>query len=204
MVQATTHMHSLKQMALSIKNTLWKETDLRVAILLSSVTGTATLTFAWLVQPFFKAVDLPVEWFGILWTALNLSVGVSSAFAYRFEGKFRRKIEILLIIILLASGYFLSGLAVLREGVIFLFIFYLVRGLATPVFKNYINLYTPSEIRATILSVRNMIIRICFAIVGPFLGWMTDYVSLKVAFILAGGIYIISALAVVWPWLRIE
>ena len=38
MVQATTHMHSLKQMALSIKNTLWKETDLRVAILLSSVT----------------------------------------------------------------------------------------------------------------------------------------------------------------------
>jgi MFS family permease len=204
MVQATTHMHSLKQMALSIKNTLWKETDLRIAILISSVTGTATLTFAWLVQPFFKAVDLPVEWFGILWTALNLSVGVSSAFAYRFEGKFRRKIEILLIIILLASGYFLSGLTVLREGVIFLFIFYFVRGLATPVFKNYINLYTPGEIRATIISVRNMIIRICFAIVGPFLGWMTDYASLKVAFIFAGGIYIISALAVVWPWLRKE
>ncbi len=202
LVQAATHLHSLKQMALSIKNTLWKEPDLRVAILLSSVTGTATLTFAWLVQPFFKAIDLPVEWFGILWTALNLSVGVSSAFAYRVEGKFRRKNEVLLIIVLLSASYFLSGIAILREGIVFLFLFYLVRGLATPVFKNYINLYTPGEIRATILSVRNLIIRVCFAVIGPLLGWMTDYVSLKMAFLLAGSIYFLAAVAVVWPWMR--
>jgi MFS family permease len=201
LVQATTHMHSIKRMALTIKNTLWKETDLRVAILLSAATGTATLTFAWLVQPFFKTIGLPVEWFGILWTALNLSVGVSSAFAFRFEGKLNRRKEVFLIILFLATGYFLSGLVIVREGLIFLFVFYLVRGLATVIFKNYINQYTPSEIRATILSVRNFIIRISFAVIGPLLGWMTDHISLKMAFILAGFIYLVAAGGAAWPWL---
>ncbi len=201
LTKAATTGHSVKSMFFTIKNMLLKETNLRVSILLSAATGTATLTFAWLVQPFFKAVDLPVEWFGILWTALNLSVGVSSAFAYRFEGHFNRRKEVFFIVLILALGYFLAGIAILREGIIFLFVFYFVRGIATVVFKNYINRYTPSEIRATILSVRNLIIRVSFAVIGPLLGWMTDHISLKMAFILAGGIYFIAALAAVWPWL---
>ncbi len=201
-VQAATHVHSVKRVMLDIKNTLLKQANLRISILLSAVTGTATLTFAWLVQPFFKAIDIPVELFGILWTALNLSVGVSSAFAYRFEGKLNRRKEILFIIVLLSAGYLLSGLAVMREGLVFLFLFYLGRGLATPVFKNYINLYTPSEMRATILSVRNLVIRISFAIIGPLLGWMTDNVSLNTAFILAGTIYLAAATLAAWPWIR--
>ena len=193
---------SAKKMVLDIKKVLIHHTDLRVSVLLSSVTGTATLTFAWLVQPFFKAVGLPVEFFGILWTALNLSVGVSSAFAYRFEGRFGKRKEILLLVVLLALGYFFSGLAIVREGIIFLFVFYIVRGLATPVFKNYINLHTRSEMRATILSIRNLIIRISFAVIGPLLGWMTDFVSLNSAFMLAGGIYLLTSFLVVLPWLK--
>lgn len=201
-IKATTHIHSVKKIVGDIKNTFLKETNLRVSILLSAVTGTATLTFAWLVQPYFKIIGLPVELFGLLWTVLNLSVGVSSAFAYRFEGRFSRRNEVLFIVILLALGYFSSGLLISREGLVFLLLFYIVRGLATPVFKNYINLYTPDEIRATILSVRNLIIRISFAVIGPLLGWMTDHVSLNTAFILAGGIYLFAALAVVSPWMK--
>ena len=201
-IKATTHVHSVKKMVRDIKNTFLKETNLRVSILLSAVTGTATLTFAWLVQPFFKTIGLPVELFGVLWTVLNLSVGVSSAFAYRFEGRFSRRNEVLFIVIPLALGYLSSGLLINREGLVFLLLFYVVRGLATPVFKNYINLYTPDEIRATILSVRNLVIRISFAVIGPLLGWMTDHVSLNTAFILAGGIYLIAALAVVSPWMK--
>ncbi|MGC9356007.1 MAG: MFS transporter, partial [Mariniphaga sp.] len=129
-------------------------------------------------------------------------VGVSSAFAFRFEGRLNRPKEVFLIILFLATGYFLSGLVIVREGLIFLFVFYLVRGLATVIFKNYINQYTPSEIRATILSVRNFIIRISFAVIGPLLGWMTDHISLKMAFILAGSIYLAAAVAAAWPWLQ--
>ncbi len=201
-IHSTEHVRSIKKLVQNIKKTLVVNKNLRISILLSAVTGTATLTFAWLVQPFFKAIDLPVEMFGIFWTALNLTVGVSSVFAHRVELFFGKRYTLLVIILLLSVGYFLSGIAITFWGVAFLFLFYLVRGIATPVLKNYINQYTESEVRATMLSVRNFIIRISFAVIGPLLGWITDNISLNYAFILAGGIYLISALIIVFPWLK--
>ena len=198
------HIHSIKKLVRNIKNTLTTNHNLRISILLSAVTGTATLTFAWLVQPFFKAVDLPVEMFGIFWTALNLTVGVSSAFAHKVEMFLGKRRSILFIIVLLSLGYFLSGVFITFWGIAFLFLFYLVRGVATPVLKNYINQYTASEIRATMLSVRNFVIRITFAVIGPLLGWITDNISLNYAFMLAGGMYLISVLLIVFPWIRRE
>ncbi len=195
------HVQSIKKMAVDIKNILVKQPDLRISILLSAFTGAATLVFAWLVQPFFKEIGLPVEYFGIAWTALNLSVGVSSAFAYVVENKLKKRQEIILIILFLSAGYFFSGLLILREGLIFLFLFYFIRGLATPIFKNYINIYSPSHIRATILSVRNLVIRIIFAVVGPILGWLIDKVSLNLAFMAAGFIYFTSTFIIVLPWM---
>jgi sugar phosphate permease len=68
--------------------------------------------------------------------------------------------------------------------------------------KNYINQYTESEVRATMLSVRNFVIRISFAAIGPLLGYITDHISLASAFVLAGGIYLLAALTIVFPWLK--
>lgn len=199
---AVEHVHSIRNLVKNIKNTLVSNTNLRVAILLSALTGTATLTFAWLVQPFFVAIGLPEELFGIFWTALNLSVGISSVFAYKVELFLGKRRSVLTVIILLSFGYFFSGISISYYGLGFLFLFYLVRGLATPIFKNYINQYTDSEVRATMLSVRNFIIRMAFAGIGPLLGWITDNISLNKAFLLAGIIYFAAALAVSAPWLR--
>ena len=201
-VHAVEHVHSIRKLIKNIKNSLVSNTNLRVAILLSALTGTATLTFAWLVQPFFVAIGLPEELFGIFWTALNLSVGISSVFAYKVELFLGKRRSVLVVIVLLSLGYFFAGISISYYGFVFLFLFYLVRGLATPIFKNYINLYTDSEVRATMLSVRNFIIRMAFAGIGPLLGWITDNVSLNKAFLLAGIIYIVAATAVSLPWLR--
>ncbi len=201
-IHSTEHVHSIKKIVQNIRSTFVSNQNLRISILLSSVTGTATLTFAWFVQPFFKAINLPVEFFGIFWTALNLTVGISSVFAHKVEGLMGKRRSILLVVLLLSAGYIFSGASVSYWGIGFLFLFYLVRGIATPIFKNYINQYTESEVRATMLSVRNFIIRIAFAAIGPLLGWITDNVSLNRAFMLAGAIYLVSAILVVWPWLR--
>ncbi|WP_346860354.1 MFS transporter [uncultured Draconibacterium sp.] len=201
-IHSTEHVHSIKKLVNNIRNTFVSNQNLRISILLSSVTGTATLTFAWFVQPFFKAIELPVEFFGIFWTALNLTVGVSSVFAYKVEEFLGRKWSILMVILLLSAGYFLAGIEISYWGLASLFLFYLVRGVATPIFKNYINQYTESDVRATMLSVRNFIIRIAFAGIGPLLGWITDNVSLNKAFMLAGSIYLLSALIVALPWIK--
>jgi len=201
-IHSTVHIRSLKKIVQNIKSTFLKNHNLRISVLLSSITGTATLTFAWLVQPYFLAIKLPVEMYGIFWTALNLTAGISSVFAHRVEKFLGKNWSLLVIVLLITLGYFLSGIAISIWGMAFLFMFYLMRGIATPILKNYINQYTESDIRATILSVRDFIIRIIFAAIGPLLGWITDNINLESAFLLAGGIYLGSAIIVILPWIR--
>jgi sugar phosphate permease len=166
-------------------------------MLISSLTGAATLTFAWLVQPYFIAIGVPVELYGILWTALNLTVGISSVFAHRVGRFINSRFMVPTIVISITAGYLLTGFIISRWGISLLFLFYVVRGVATPMLKNHLHQYTASDVRATILSVRDFSIRIIFAIIGPALGWLTDHVSLQSAFVIAGGFYFIAALFVI-------
>jgi len=175
---------------------------MRSAILISSFTGAATLTYAWLVQPYFKLAGVPVSIFGILWTMLNLSTGVISMFSYRIERWLGRKSTLLFSVVLLSAGFILTSIEISLAGIAILFGFYMVRGLATPVLKNYINQYTDSNVRATILSVRNFEIRIIFAIIGPVLGYITDTFSLQTALWVAGVSYFVVAMLSILPFLK--
>jgi MFS family permease len=176
--------------------------ELRSALLVSSFTGTASLTFAWFVQPYFKAINLPLPLFGTMWTLLNLSVGLSSMISYKVESKLGQRKSLLLIIIGLSVGYLLSAWQVSLAGLSILFFFYLIRGIAHPILKNYINGYTQSEVRATILSIRNFVIRINFAVIGPALGYLTDQFNLSTALFCAGVSYLIVTLIVALPLLK--
>jgi len=71
-------------------------------------------------------------------------------------------------------------------SLLYILIIYLVRGLATPVLRNFINKETDSEIRATILSIRSFCIRLTFSILAPLLGWISDVWSLNHAFLIMG------------------
>lgn len=187
---------------LSIVKLTYLQKQMRSAIMISSFTGAATLTFAWFVQPFFEKSGVPVAIFGVLWTALNLSAGVFSMFSYRIERHLGKKGTLLLIVVLLSLGFILSSLTVSLAGIAILFGFYMVRGIATPVLKNYIHEHTDSKVRATILSVRNFEIRIIFAVVGPALGYLTDAFSLETALLISGIIYFVAAMASIWPLLK--
>ena len=70
-----------------------------------------------------------------------------------------------------------------------LLLFYFCRGIATPVLKDYINRITTSDIRATVLSIRSLLIRAFFAIIGPLFGYLADHFSLEQTFILLGAVF---------------
>ncbi len=186
---------------LSIVKQTYLQKEMRSAIMISSFTGAATLTYAWFVQPYFQKAGVPVAVFGVLWTLLNLSAGVFSMFSYRIERQLGKKSTLLLIVILLSLGFILSSLEISLAGIAILFGFYMVRGIATPVLKNYINEHTDSKVRATILSVRNFEIRIIFAVVGPALGYLSDTFSLRTALFISGLIYCTAAMLSIWPLL---
>jgi MFS family permease len=167
---------------------------LRRNILFSAITGTATLTMAWFAQPFFEYTLIDIAWFGILWTTLNLTVAITSYTAHHLEKKLGQRGSVLLIALLIPLGYLALSRFHQTTGLIVLYLFYLVRGYATPVLKDYINRITASHIRATVLSVRNFIIRFFFALVGPFLGWVKDMYTLPQALMLAGIIFLIISI----------
>jgi MFS family permease len=197
-----THL-TFKDILLVLKNN-YQQKEIRSAILISSFTGAATLTYAWFVQPYFEKAGVPVSVFGILWTLLNLSTGMVSMYSYRIERWLGRKNSLLAIVVLLSAGFVFTSLEISLAGIAIIFGFYLVRGLATPVLKDYINQYTDSKVRATILSVRNFEIRIIFAVIGPALGYLTDHFSLQTALMTAGITYFLAALWSIGPLIKKE
>ena len=187
---------------LSIVKLTYQQVEMRSAIMISSFTGAATLTYAWFVQPYFQEAGVPVSVFGILWTLLNLSAGVFSMFSYRIERLLGNKKTLLLIVIFISLGFILTSAEISLAGIAILFGFYMVRGIATPVLKDQINQYTDSKVRATILSVRNLEIRIIFAAIGPILGYLTDHFSLNTALIVCGITYFVAAMLSIQPFLK--
>jgi len=173
---------------------LFQDRALSRNILFSAIIGTATLTMAWFAQPFFAYTHIDIAWFGLLWTSLNLTVAITAYTAHYFEQKLGQTRSILLIALLIPCGYLALGHFHLPSGLIILYLFYLVRGYATPVLKDYINRITASNIRATVLSVRNCIIRLLFALTGPLLGWIKDLYSLPQALTLAGSIFLVLSI----------
>ena len=175
-----------------INYSLFTNNKLRWNIIFSSIVGCSTLTMAWFVQPFMKDINIPISWFGVIWTILNLSVAVTSFYILSIKKIFGDKFLIISIAIILSLSYILAGFLNSFFGLFIIWIFYLFRGIATPLLKEYINILSPSEMRATILSIRNFLIRIIFAVTAPFFGYINDIYSLSTTLILAGIIFFVS------------
>ena len=169
-----------------IRYSLDENKALRYNILFSGIIGAATLTMAWFVQPILMQLQTPTSYYGVIWTVLNLTVGIAALYSDRVEQALGMRRSNGLILVVIVGGYAALALLPLTYAcLVILFLFYIVRGFATPILKGYINQMTFSEMRATVLSIRNFIIRLLFAAIAPFIGWLNDYYSLQVALLIS-------------------
>ena len=160
-------------------------------IMYSGIIGAATLTMAWFVQPVLMQLETPTEWYGVIWTVLNLTVGVAALYSDRVEQLFGMNKMNILILSVIAGGYVALDYNLTYAGLGILLLFYIFRGFATPILKGYINQMTFSEMRATVLSIRNFVIRLMFAAIAPFIGWLNDMYSLQVALLASAALIFI-------------
>jgi len=174
-----------------IKYSLITNKKLCYNIMFSGIIGAATLTMAWFVQPFLIYLDTPTSYFGIIWTLLNLTVGLAALYSDRVERFLGMSKMNLLILFSIVGGYIALAYNLSYFGLIILLVFYIFRGFATPILKGYINQMTFSEMRATVLSIRNFVIRLIFAAVSPFIGWLNDMFSLQTALLVSAVIILI-------------
>ncbi len=183
---------------------LFKHKGLSRTTVMSSVTGIATLTMAWTIQTFFVEKEFTEIQTTIVWVLLNLTVALSSMFSDTLETKFGVKPMIVMMVLFIPFGYLAFSFSNVLISLFFAFVFYFVRGYATPILKELIQNYCDSEIRATVLSVRDLLIRLGFSVVGPFIGYLSDTYSFSFAVISAGILFLVTSLGGYLSYLQLR
>ena len=185
---------SFKSILLVVKETFFQKNRLKWYILYSSAMGIGTLSIAWFVQPFLMEINTPLIYYGIIWASLNIITGITSYYSYIFD---KGKVLIYISLSMLIS-FILLGFNISIYGFIFIVLIYIMRGIITPYLRNLINIYSTSERRATVLSLRSFVIRISFALIAPILGYITDVYEISYVFYFLGLLVGISSLLAVY------
>jgi MFS family permease len=176
----------IKDILRVVKYSLIDNVALRWNLIYSSIIGAATLTMAWVIQIYLNEIDFSEISIGFTMAILNLTVGTTTLFAYKIANHLQPKVTVWITTLLITGSFLMSGLFQSAWVILFFMMFYISRGIATPVLKDYVNRLASSDIRATVLSIRSLIIRAFFAIIGPLFGWFTDQFSLAQAFFFLG------------------
>ena len=109
-----------------IQYSLFTNKELCYNIMFSGVIGAATLTMAWFVQPLLIELDTPTSWFGIIWTILNLTVGISALYSDKLDQRLGSLRMYAFILFFIVSGYIAVAFNIYFVGLICLFFFYIV------------------------------------------------------------------------------
>lgn len=180
-----------REMLRLTKYALHDHHEIKWLCLYSATVGASTLTMVWLIQPYLQKAGLPLGYFGVIWAVLQLVGASCSWHAHSIEKYLGRQGSLIALIVLPATGYFVLGWTGSLAAGAAISLFYITRGIHSPVLSDYINCLIDSEVRATILSVKNLLARLLFSGVGPIVGWVHDSVSLAAA-LLGSGIFFLA------------
>lgn len=161
-----------------------KNKVLRNFIYFSAVIGFASLSMAWLAQYIFVAASLEEKHFGYAWVALNTMVAIGSLLAMRIDNLLKLNKSLIYLTIFLTLGFVIIGINISLLAFVPMALLFFVRGTSHPILKNYINQNTESSQRATVLSLRSLLIRIMFFMMGPILQYIINNLSLAHALFL--------------------
>ncbi len=169
-----------------LKYSLMENKKLRWLILYSGIISSFLLAALWLYQPYFSLSGLEIIHFGFIFAAFQVVAGLASKYSHKIEEKLGAKNSLIMLIALLGLSYLLMSNFVYLFSFVFAFLPQFVRGFYKVVINDYINKLATSDIRATILSADNMMGRLMYAIIAPFVGWIADVYSLLQAFTMLG------------------
>lgn len=197
-IAGTTHttLHGI----LAIVRETFIHKQLRALLILSGIISAGTLTMVWFVQPVMKQAGVPLWLFGFSWAILNATAGFASFHAHRIEKNVGEKTFIYLSFLLFFS-YIVTG-TISLWSLPFILIFSCIRGIGNPIATTYINRYITSDRRATVLSLRMLIMRMIFVIIGPCIGYIADMYSLQSALYACGLFFGISCILAIIVWRR--
>ena len=186
------HQHAI----LSIKTFIKNPIILPLALFSAFVTTAYVLNY-FVNQKYLKVIGASAESIGIILAIGILIAGFAARFAHRAEARLNEKGSMILMVVMLALGYFLMSQFSFFISFIFIYLITFVDGISRPILSNYINKHLSSDKRATLLSLTSFVRNLSFAIFAPLLGILSDNFGLQKAFfIMAIAIILIGSVLV--------
>ncbi len=161
--------------------------------------GLGSFIAVWMYQKHWALAEIPIGYFGVLWAAYNLTVGVTGKLTPFIEKKLGITATLCVMGLLPIMGYFGFGFWVTWVGVVFGFLINMSRGITQVILKEALNWKTPSAFRATINSLVSLCFRGSFAVIGPIVGLAIDRYGLSAAFYGVGSMFILGFVVLLIP-----
>ncbi len=136
---------------------------------LMSITLFVALTFAfnqvifWYYQPYFKAIDVDLAYFGLLFASFQIVASYGSKYADAIMRRFSKEqifaaVAIMIPVSFIGMGWFFS-----YAGLAFIYLQQIVRGVFDILASKYAHKYASSELRATTISFMKLAQKLFYA-----------------------------------------
>jgi MFS family permease len=186
-----------------IKQSVLKNKKLRWLLAYAAVIGSFIQIAYFFYQPYFQLSGLDVAYFGLVFAGFNIIVAISAKYSHTLEEKMGQKYSLILLFILTAVSFLLMSHFMYLLSFVFALLIQFVKGFSNVVVSDYVHQLTASDIRATVLSVKNLVEKTLFAVLSPFMGWVVDIYSLGQALLLSGILVLVFgsiSLVVFWKY----
>jgi MFS family permease len=187
------YYHEIKRsfnLMLDEKRILW-------LVLFFSLVFLATRLGFWTYQPYMKEVGVPLSLFGVVFASFHLFAALVSKYADKIEKTLKENLTLFFMPILVIISFILMSRFLFLWSICFILLQQASMATHEPILKNYLNRYTSSDIRATMLSVQSMAGNLVFAVTAPFLGSFVDKLGLGNALLIFALVIIIFSI-VLW------
>ena len=171
------------------KYALHGHSQIKWLIFYGAVVGTLTHTMVWLTQPYYQLVGVSLGWFGVLWTLQLIAMAIFAQFADKYERLLGKRKALASFVLMGVVAYGLLGAFPLIATLPVMLVYYFIRGVHMPVLQDYVNTLISSDIRATVLSVKNLAKQLLYTFLGPLIGVTMDLYSLQTALLFSGVVY---------------
>ncbi len=183
------HSNHLKELIAIIKFAIHSNKRIKWLIIYGSALSASTLVAVWMLQPYFKLLQIPVAYFGILWAALNLSGAFFALFAPVLEEKLGLRKTLLLLAGLPTIAHMVLANFNSLWVLVCAFFYFGSYGLSIPILQDYVNREIDSSKRASVLSVYSLFSRFAFVLLSPLVGYFADIYDLQTAFLASAIIF---------------
>ncbi|MDX9833730.1 MAG: MFS transporter [Desulfobulbus sp.] len=156
---------------------------LRTTMVFGMLLGLASFYPVWLVQPFMRECGVPLAWFGPIWAGANLTVAFCAYHSHRLLAAIGLRRMCVLFGVLIVAAYLGLGLTAAVGSFLFYYLLTAMRGLQGPVLRSVLQHHGSRQMRASILSLHNLIFRLGYVVSGPVIGWVSDRQGLSTGFL---------------------